>query len=132
LVQRQDKRAYIRFWRTTSKHYKLANVKFWDAPTGEVFHEKFYKPFTKSSWPYIRWSNNEKDCFILPLAADKEIQIYHQVQLQSCIQKIKGLTEDPIVSFSIAPSFQLDKNTVVFHTFSPETKDQLSKLAILR
>jgi len=86
----------------------------------------------KSSWPYIRWSNNEKYCFILPSAAAKEIQVYHQVQFQSCIQKIKGLTEDPIVSFSIAPSFELDKNTVVFHTFSPGTKGQPSKFAILR
>jgi len=110
----------------------VPNVKIWDALTGEVIHEKFYKSFAKSSWPYIRWSNDEKYCFVLSSAAAKEIQVYHQVQFQSCIQKIKGLTEDPIVSFSIAPSFELDKNTVVFHTFSPGTKGQPSKFAILR
>jgi translation initiation factor 2A len=110
----------------------VPNVKIWDALTGEVIHEKFYKSFAKSSWPYIRWSNDEKYCFVLSSAAAKEIQVYHQVQFQSCIQKIKGLTEDPIVSFSIAPSFELDKNAVVFHTFSPGTKGQPSKFAILR
>jgi len=110
----------------------VPNVKIWDSPNGEVFHEKFYKSFAKSFWPYIRWSNNEKCCFILSSAAAKEIQIYHQVQFQSRIQKIKGLTEDPIVSFSTAPSFELDKNAVVFHTFSPGTKGQPSKFAVLR
>lgn len=110
----------------------VPNVKIWDALTGEVIYEKFYKAFSKSSWPYIRWSNDEQYCLVLSSAAAKEIQVYQKVQFQSCIQKIKGLTEDPIVSFSIAPSFEQDKDAVVFHTFSPGTKGQPSKFAILR
>lgn len=109
------------------------NVKVWNAQNGGAhIYGMFCKTFSKSSWPYIRWSNNEEFCLALTSAAAKEILIYANNDFQTCLKRVRmnHITEQLITSFSIAP--QTAEGVVVFHAFSPEKKGQPSRFVLLR
>jgi len=109
----------------------VSNVKVWNSETGDCVFALYVKTFSKTAWPYVRFTTNET--YALTMTTN-EIKVYKpSAGFDRFIKKIRLLD---VSSFSIAPasvdSDLSDDPAAVFHTFVPEKKGKPARVSIFR
>lgn len=129
------KGSYILTWERPIKVDSGApppNLKIWDGKTGVFLHGFHVKMIKKESWPYVKWTHDERTAFH---AVTNEIHVYDGHAFTRDEVRYDGKIRcTGLASFSLPErdSQTIPAGTCLLTTFVPELKGKPARISLLR